>query len=76
LTLFSDSLKTDSQLTGKVHLYRPSNAAWDRTFDLNLDANGMQVFSTQELPKGAWTVKVSWDSDDMAYFYEESLYFP
>ena len=75
ISFIPDSLST-AMPTGELQLYRPSNAEWDRTFDLNLDANGMQVFNTQELPKGAWTAKVSWTVNDQAYFYEQSLYFP
>jgi len=76
LTFLVDSLNAASQPHGEVHLYRPSNAAWDRTIDLNLDANGMQIINTKDLPKGAWKAKVSWDVNDQAYYHEESLYFP
>ncbi len=58
--------------TGTVTFYRPSDAALDRQFAFEPDAEGAQTISVALLP-GLWRVKISWQREDVSYFVEDAL---
>ncbi|NGP77543.1 hypothetical protein G3570_12920 [Balneolaceae bacterium YR4-1] len=70
---FPNSLALDN-LKGTVELYRPNDSSMDQKIDLNLNQNGIQEISSQNLARGKWLVKVSWSSNGQNYFKEESIF--
>ncbi len=48
------------QVSGKLMLFRPANAASDRSYDISLDDKNRQVIDCTRLPRGAWKLKFMW----------------
>lgn len=59
--------------TGKIHLYRPSDAKLDRDFSLAVDGGGHQTIPATELRPGLWKVRTSWEIDGQGYFFDEPV---
>lgn len=62
--------------TGRIRLYRPSAAAWDRLVELALDAEGRQVLALSELQPGFWRVRLEWTADGEDYASEHGIRVP
>lgn len=60
-------------LEGTVTLYRPSNAGFDKSFELALDGEGRQLIPMEKLPAGYWKVKVTWTLEGEEYYHEEGF---
>jgi hypothetical protein len=63
----------NSEITGTLTLYRPSNSRWDRVFDIDIDSTGQQLITTDKLIPGLWRIKIDWSIDDQYYYTEEKL---
>jgi hypothetical protein len=61
--------------TGTVTLYRPSDAAMDRVFAFEPDAEGAQSIPVA-LASGLWRVKTEWHKDGQAFYAEEAIRLP
>ncbi len=72
---FPDTLMQQG-ITGKIRLYRASDASKDVVMDLRPGADGMQLVSTENLLTGLYDVKLSWSSGGEDYYYERSIYIP
>lgn len=60
------------KIKGKVSLYRPSNKHLD--FDLAISlSNAHLLIPDKRLLDGRWDIKVSWEYEDEAYLYKESI---
>ncbi len=59
--------------TGKITLYRPSNAALDKVLPLRLDTDGLQRLDTQNLAPGFWKVRLVWKVDAEEYYFEQAV---
>ena len=59
--------------TGTVTLYRPSEAALDKSCALKTDANGLQQIAAANLKAGLWRVKAEWNTNGKTYFAENSI---
>jgi hypothetical protein len=59
--------------TGKIQLYRPSDAKKDVAFDLNISASNSQKILVNKLTKGLWIVKIEWQKDGKEYLKEEKI---
>ena len=60
-------------ITGAIELYRPSAGALDRSFPLNVDANGLQSLDAAGLAPGLWKVRVSWTVEAQSYYLEHKV---
>jgi len=58
---------------GRVHFYRPSDAALDFQVPLAIDAGGLQRIGTSTLRGGLWKVRMQWSVADHDYFCEQTL---
>lgn len=67
---------TGQDLSGEVHLYRPSSAGMDRKLPLEMNPAGMQVISVADLAPGLWQVKIQWTVAGEEYYVEERLIVP
>lgn len=61
------------QLSGQVHLYRPSDAKLDQHLELKPSTAGDQSIDTARLAPGLWKVRVEWTANTEAYVFERSL---
>jgi hypothetical protein len=59
--------------TGRVHLYRPSDARLDRELPLALNAQGVQRLDAKELSGGLWKVRVKWNANGQEYFLDQPV---
>ncbi len=58
---------------GRIHFYRPSNAALDFDVPLDVDANGRQRINVRTRPGGQWKIRVHWNVSAEDYFIEKTL---
>jgi len=65
-----------ADLTGAIHLYRPSKAALDQHLKLAVDAKGFQDIRTTGLEPGLWKVKVQWKASGADYMLDEKVFLP
>jgi len=61
------------ELTGLLHLYKPSDAKLDLKYKLQLDRNGEQSIQIPILMQGLWQVKLSWQMESKSYYFEDSF---
>lgn len=59
--------------TGRIHLYRPSDARLDREIPLSLNANGVQPIDARELREGLWKVRAEWSMDGHEFTLEQPV---
>ena len=62
--------------TGRVHLYRPSDARLDRELPLAVDQQGMQTLDARRLLSGLWKVRVHWTIAGKDYYCDRSVIVP
>ena len=60
-------------IAGTIELYRPSAGALDRSFPLNLDANGRQSLDAANLAPGLWRVRLSWTVENQDYYLDQKV---
>jgi nitrogen fixation protein FixH len=58
---------------GQIKLYRPSDAALDRSVPLAVNSNGVQQLDAKSLPAGLWKIRVQWSVDGEEYFLDRSI---
>lgn len=59
--------------SGTVTWYRPSDASFDRTLPLDIDAQGVQRIALGGVPAGHWRVKVEWNVDGRPFYLERAV---
>jgi hypothetical protein len=59
---------------GTVIVYRPSNKAYDKKFDIKLDENGKMAITMKKSPIGLYKLKVDWSYNNTFYYVEEDIY--
>lgn len=60
--------------SGTVMVYRPSNKAYDKYFDIELDENSKMVIIMEKSPIGLYKLKIDWSNNDIDYYVEEDIY--
>ena len=70
--VFPDTHHPDS-ISGKIRLYRPSNSRWDRTYPISLAVDWSQSIPVDSLIPGLWRIKVDWNDNKDAFYYEMPL---
>src|SRR5262245_14670744 len=60
ITLRLPAEHATSHPAGRIHFYRPSEAALDFELPLTIDAQGPQRIDARKLPAGQWKVRVEW----------------
>jgi hypothetical protein len=58
---------------GTITWYRPSDASFDRTIPLDVDARGVQRMPLADVPAGHWLVKVAWDVEGRPFYFERAV---
>ncbi len=59
---------------GTIYFYHTSRKLLDKTFVLDLDTENQQRIATDQLVKGNYKVKISWEVNGLTYFQEKELY--
>lgn len=58
---------------GELKLFRPSNAAMDKKFDLKASSTSTQLFETETLPKGMYRARMQWTMNGKEFYIEEII---
>ena len=66
--------KTMQNISGKIILFRPSDSALDRNYEILLDENSAQNITTAGLAKGMYKVKVDWTNGEDEFYREETIF--
>lgn len=59
---------------GTIYFYHPSKKLFDKTFQVVLNDQNQQSINRDELVRGRYKVKVSWQVGGLSYFQEKELY--
>jgi hypothetical protein len=60
-------------VTGRLQLYRPSDARQDQQFPLAINATGSARLDAVHLATGLWKARVYWSVGAEEFFHEQSL---
>lgn len=63
----------DAQLSGKIVLFKPSDASQDKTIELHPDTEGKQIINGAGFMKGAYKMQISFNSGGKDYFTENFI---
>ena len=61
-------------ISGQIVLFRPSDAALDRNFEIRVNDSMEQSISTTDLAKGMYKVKVDWTNGTEDFYTEETIF--
>lgn len=59
--------------SGKIQLYRPSNAKLDHEVPLAIDAGGVQALDAKAMAAGLWKVRIEWIVNGQEYFFDQAV---
>lgn len=59
--------------SGRIHLYRPSNAKLDLEVPLAINAGGMQTLDAKAMAAGLWKVRIEWIVNGQEYFFDQAV---
>jgi nitrogen fixation protein FixH len=65
-----------ADLSGVIHLYRPSNATLDKHLKMATNAKGLQDIDARGLEPGLWKVKVQWKAGGEDYVLDQKVVVP
>jgi hypothetical protein len=60
--------------TGELILFRPSDAALDKKFQLSTTGNQLQQFPTDQLDPGMYRARMQWTKQGKEFYYEQVIY--
>lgn len=63
----------DSDITGKIIFFRPSDATLDQTLSLKLNPQNTQVIKVAGIVTGKWEVQLTWTDGQKEYYYKQIL---
>lgn len=63
----------NSEVTGTISFYRPSDASLDHDVQLAPDESGAQTVSVQSLRTGLWRVRLQWKNAKQDYYFEKRV---
>jgi hypothetical protein len=58
------------QPSGRIQIYRPSDAALDRQVELATDTTGAQRIDAREMVSGLWKLKITWQVGGEEFFVD------
>ncbi len=62
-----------SRPSGRIHFYRPSDAAMDFEAPLAVDGQGIQRIGVRGIRAGHWKVRLEWSAAGQEYVFEQPL---
>ena len=61
------------EYSGKILLFRPSNAKLDFFMPIKLDSSYIMNINTSKMAEGFWRIKIAWQINDDKYYNEDSI---
>lgn len=71
---FPPMVQVSADISGTIHIYRPSDKDKDMTFPVSLNEDFKQVLPMKGLPRGKYEISVDWQANDQAYFYKQTYF--
>ena len=65
--------RVKARIDGRIHFYRPDDAALDHLVDIALDEDGRQRVAASLLEPGRWRVRIEWQCAGLDYYDEFAL---
>lgn len=62
-----------SEISGKIHLYRPSNGNLDQHFEIQKDADNSQIIPAGKLQSGLWELRMECQTQEKAYYFQKDV---
>lgn len=62
-----------AQAEGEIWVFRPNDYKQDLKIKLELDAQGKQVIPMSLLKEGHWRLKMDWQAEGQAYYWERKI---
>jgi len=59
--------------SGRIHLYRPSNAKLDHEVPLAINAGGVQTLDARAMAAGLWKVRIEWIVNGQEYYFDQAV---
>lgn len=72
-SIVADMPDLGAPITGTALIYRPSDAALDRTVEVNLQPGGDFAYNTAGMLRGLWRMELTWSSNGVDYYNEEVI---
>jgi len=69
-----NALGNKKVITGKLSFYKPDKAANDFTKNFTTDSEGVQLIPAENLARGQWTLKASWEVDGKNCYLEKKIF--
>ena len=69
---FPDSFPGRS-ISGKVHIYRPSDESLDKTVEISAGEANTMAIPVNNLTKGKYLIKIDWQWNKVDYYQEEPV---
>ena len=60
--------------SGELKLFRPSNPAYDISFELKPTADTLQTFDLKASQRGMYKAQLKWSMNNKEYYIEETVY--
>lgn len=73
ITVALPAMHARQKISGRIQLYRPSDAKLDVTVPLSVSADGTQRIDAKNLRAGLWKVRLQWTADGQEYFLDEPI---
>ena len=74
LIQFPDNIADANQISGLVHLYRPSDKSLDVEKDIKLSSDYIMTLSSDKLIGGKYELIIEWEANSQPYLTKEALY--
>jgi len=63
----------NSNISGEIYFYRPSDPNLDFKMPLDLNEEGNQMILVKDFEKGFWRVKLNWTMNGNGYYNEKAI---
>ena len=73
ITISLQPSEGQTQIAGRIRLYRPSDETMDQDIQLALDSAGRQSLDARNLKTGLWKVRVYWTVAGRDYYFNQSV---
>lgn len=59
---------------GNIHFYHPSREIFDQNLEIDLNTEGKQTVSREQLVAGLYRVNLTWTGEGKEYFHQETIF--
>jgi len=60
-------------ISGTILMFRPADAGQDQKVPLMVGSNHQQTIDVHTMSNGLWRIKISWQKNELRFYYEEKI---